>query len=94
MLVRLNLPKKRQHPSPRNFDFIEEFEVEMWPKGATNQQMVLSTKQVNQASISYFESISSGVCRKYGKFGGTRGIRTPDPRFRRPMLYPAELLYH
>ena len=25
-------------------------------------------------------------------YGGLERIRTPDPRFRRPMLYPAELL--
>lgn len=25
-------------------------------------------------------------------YGAPGGIRTPDPRFRRPMLYPAELL--
>ena len=26
--------------------------------------------------------------------GASRGIRTPDPRLRRAMLYPAELLTH
>ena len=26
--------------------------------------------------------------------GAPGGIRTPDPRFRRPMLYPTELLAH
>ena len=26
-----------------------------------------------------------------GKFGAPGGIRTPDPRLRRPMLYPTEL---
>ena len=26
--------------------------------------------------------------------GATKGIRTPDPRLRRAMLYPAELLSH
>ena len=25
------------------------------------------------------------------RFGAPEGIRTPDPRLRRPMLYPAEL---
>ena len=28
------------------------------------------------------------------KSGTGAGIRTQDPRFRRPMLYPAELLPH
>ena len=27
-------------------------------------------------------------------FGEPGGIRTPDPRLRRPMLYPTELLTH
>ena len=27
-------------------------------------------------------------------FGASKGIRTPDPRLRRAMLYPAELLTH
>ena len=28
------------------------------------------------------------------RFGEPGGIRTPDPRLRRPMLYPTELLTH
>lgn len=28
----------------------------------------------------------------FSKFGEPRGIRTPDPRLRRALLYPAELL--
>ena len=28
------------------------------------------------------------------QFGASKGIRTPDPRLRRAMLYPAELLTH
>src|SRR6202012_1834448 len=32
--------------------------------------------------------------RDSGKVGGPRGIRTPDLRFRKPSLYPAELWSH
>ena len=28
------------------------------------------------------------------RFGAPEGIRTPDPRLRRPMLYPTELQVH
>ena len=31
---------------------------------------------------------------KINSLGASKGIRTPDPRLRRAMLYPAELLTH
>ena len=40
----------------------------------------------------YFSTIPT-ISRQY-KNGTEGGIRTHDPRFRRPMLYPAELLPH
>ena len=36
----------------------------------------------------------SGRARTRLESGARGGIRTHDPRFRRPMLYPAELLPH
>ena len=38
-------------------------------------------------------SLNKGYCQPFNfpKLGAAEEIRTPDPWFRRPMLYPAEL---
>ena len=52
--------------------------------GSREEEMILS----GQATLIDFHVLNGN------KNGTEAGIRTQDPRFRRPMLYPAELLPH
>ena len=47
----------------------------------------MKTKKVNSNKKEQFSAL-------FCLYGEPGGVRTPDPRLRRPVLYPAELLTH